>query len=240
MQTAIIHKSKKQYQRGETLLEVLIALVVLIIGSVTATSLIITAIKANVYNKDSLVALNLAQEGLEFMRNVRDGNWIKFSADTQGCWNVKPGAATCSGNLLAEKLPSNNVGYALGDTLSNVGAKLDLSDGTSDEAFRIKYFDLTPAEDTDNWDRPPTTGDEKTDDYDFMGTSHTSGTTVTDTKFYRSINVDYMDIGTSPLWARTDVAGPSADMMIVTSTVQWRDGGITHQIKLSSALTRYK
>ena len=72
--------SKKS--RGETLLEVIVALLVLTIGSASATSLIVTSIRANQFNKDSLIALNLAQEGIEYMRNLRDTNWIKFSANT--------------------------------------------------------------------------------------------------------------------------------------------------------------
>lgn len=228
-------------QSGETLLEVLIALVVLIIGSVTATSLIIMAIKANVYNKDALVALNLAQEGLEYMRNVRDSNWIKFSANTQGCWNVKPDAASCAipGTLLLEASPSDS-GYPLGNVLGGrVGTKLDLTDGSSDEAYRMKYFDLNITENSDGKDRQISGLNEKSDDYDFLGTTG-SGAFVANSKFYRAINIDYFNINPTSPWARGAVAGPVADMMIVTSTVQWQDGGVTHTIKLSSALTRYK
>ena len=230
-----------KHSRGETLLEVLIALVVLIIGSVTATSLILTSIKANLYNKDALQALNLAQEGIEYMRNLRDTNWIRFSANRQGCWNVKPGAATCAGNLLAEALPSDS-GYALGTTLSDKQTpQLDLSNG-DDAVYLLKYYDLNPLEDSDGIDRKDSGNlPGVRDDYDYVATSHPSGTFVDNSKFYRSINIDYKTITAGSPWTIGETADPAAaDMMMVSSKVQWKDGGTVHQVVLSSALTRYR
>lgn len=231
-----------KHSRGETLLEVLIALVVLIIGSVTATSLILTSIKANLYNKDALQALNLAQEGIEYMRNLRDTNWIRFSANRQDCWNVKPGAANClAANRLTEALPSNS-GYALGTALSaRLTPQLDLSNG-DDAVYLLKYYDLNPLEDSDGIDRKDSGNlPDVQDDYDYVATSHPSGTFVDNSKFYRSINIDYKTIGPAPTWTIGETADPAAaDMMMVSSKVQWKDGGTVHQVVLSSALTRYR
>jgi type II secretory pathway pseudopilin PulG len=236
----ILHTGEKR--KGETLLEVLIALVVLIIGSVTATSLILTSIKANLYNKDALQALNLAQEGIEYMRNLRDTNWIRFSANRQGCWNVKPGSASCTiPNLLAEALTTDS-GYALGTVLSaRLTPQLDLSNG-DDAVYLLKYYDLNSLEDSDGIDRKDS-GNllDVQDDYDYVTTSHPSGTFVDNSKFYRSINIDYKTIGPAPTWTIGETADPAtADMMMVSSKVQWKDGGTVHQVVLSSALTRYR
>ncbi len=218
-----------KHSRGETLLEVLIALVVLIIGSVTATSLILTSIKANLYNKDALQALNLAQEGIEYMRNLRDTNWIRFSANRQDCWNVKPGAATCAGNLLAEALPSDS-GYALGQKIGNrIATKLDLADGVvaDEEQYRLHYYDLDPT--------------KEADDFDYIASGNPPPAAVASSKFYRSINIDYKTIGPAPTWTIGETADPAlADLMMVSSKVQWKDGGTVHQVVLSSALTRYR
>jgi len=232
-------------KNGETLLEVLIALVVLIIGSVTATSLIITSLKANLYNKDALIALNLAQEGIEYMRNTRDTNWMKFSADTQHCWNTAPSAASCQiSNLLAEALPSEVKGYALGDAMSGlITAKLDLNDGTdaAEEKYRIKYFDLTSIN-SDGLDiSDPGNLPGEGDDYDFMGSFYAVLSDVDSSRYYRRINIDYKNIASTSPWAISETTDPAAaDMMVVTSTVQWKDSGIVHQVQLSSALTRYR
>lgn len=231
---------------GETVLEVLVALVVITIGAATASSLIVTSLKANLFNKDSLIALNLAQEGLEYMRNWRDSNWIKFGADTQGCWNMKPGETSCSsGKALVEAVGASG-GYALGDVLGAtvIGDKLDLSDGvsTGEQGYRLKYFDLNINEDSDNLDRKDGKNLSKVaDDYDFVGSFYGISNSVDESKFYRSIEVDYKQMATEPPWNITEPTGPAnANIMEVTSTVQWKEGPTVHQAKLTSKLSRYK
>lgn len=244
-----IKKWADNRKRAETLLEVMVALVVMTIGSVSAATLILAAINANIYNKDALMALNLAQEGIEYMRNLRDTNWIRFSANRQGCWNVKPGAHDCSDpNRIApaDVQITSNQGYALGDVLGLLESiKLNLNDGIShaEEVYRLKYWDLDVDVDTDNLD---TNGDGngKNDDRDYLGTSYAGATFVENTKFYRSINIVYKTIGAAPLYGLVPAVGSTtpvlADLMHVYSTVQWMDGGVMHQIQLTSALSRYK
>lgn len=226
---------------GETLLEVMIAIVVVMIGSATATSLIISAIKANVFNKDLLTALNLAQEGIEYMRNVRDTNWIKFSSDTQSCWNMRPEAATCAvGNVIATNDAGSASGYALGSTLSTkIASKLELNDGVAgvESGYLMSYWDK---DNTYNSDGLGTVSD----DLDIAGSGLVAPyVKVKDTYYYRAIYVDYKKIATTTPWGLTDPAAPeetNGDMMQVTTVVQWMDGPTRHQISLTSALTRYK
>jgi type II secretory pathway pseudopilin PulG len=229
--------------RGETLLEVLLAIVVLIIGATTATSLILSAMKANAFNKDSLIALNLAQEGIEYMRNLRDTNWLRFSADRDGCWNMRPDKLSCApADLLLETTGTS--GYALGDELGQkIASPLDFDDLLDDEAYRLKYFDLDLSEDSDGLNRD---GDEDAgdDDYDFVGTTHSSGASavVEDTKFFRRIGIEYYTIGDTPGWLLSAPGVPplTADLMMISSTVQWEEPGNDHQITLRSALASYK
>ena len=70
-------------RKAETLLEVIIAIFVVALGTTTASTLIISAIQANTFSKDNLVALNLAVEGIEAVRNIRDTNWLKFGFDKE-------------------------------------------------------------------------------------------------------------------------------------------------------------
>jgi len=244
-----IGSKKWAMKRGETIVEVLVALVVVTIGAATATSLIVASLKANQFNKDSLVALNLAQEGLEYMHNLRDTNWIKFSGNTQGCWNTVPNSATCS---VANLLPATTAtsGYALGmdassnNTLIATAKALDLTDGTDavEEKYRMSYFDLDNSTDSDGIDRADSASlGAKLDDYDYIGSGYTGHTVVDKSKFYRSIEVQYKTIAASSPWGLSAAGSPSvADLMVVTSTVDWMDGAAQHQVKLSSSLTRYK
>ncbi len=72
--------------RGETLLEVLIAIVILtgIFGGIFGLLLRASAMNTNVVNRT--VALNIAREGIEAVRNVRDTNWLKYSGDRRKKW----------------------------------------------------------------------------------------------------------------------------------------------------------
>lgn len=227
-----LKRKMRRLLRGETIIEVLIALLVVTIGSATATSMILSSLKATQFNKDSLLALNLAQEGVEVMRNFRDSNWLKFSSNPQGCWNTKPNVGSCSGNVLLATDGSHE--YALGLNASGnfdlnyLTAKLDLSGGVigTDAPYQMNYYDLKNVVATNK---------------DYIGSGAANPAKfVASTQFYRSIDVKYYTINTSD-WTTSAAASPDvADMMQVTSTVQWLDAGQVRQVALSTALTRYK
>lgn len=238
----IIYNWLNKKKQGETLLEVIIAVFVVALGSATASSLIVQSLLSNQYNKDSLQALSLAQEGLEMMRVVRNTNWMKFSADTDNCWNVIPNQSVCDAptNLIDEGF------YALGYTLSAVHATdLDVADGISanDQDYRLSYYDYDPGNDAN--------GDTINDnDREFVGSNGPGGSAIAldgtnpvHTKFYRSIQVIYK--------TANDVDGELVDpiapvkengnIMLIVAKVQWQvQGGQWHQIILSSALSKYK
>jgi type II secretory pathway pseudopilin PulG len=66
-----------------TLPEVIVAMSVLIMVVVASTNLLVSIIRNNSQNINSLVAFELAQQGIEGMRNVRDSNWL-LGADFKG------------------------------------------------------------------------------------------------------------------------------------------------------------
>ena len=71
-------------KRGFTLLEVLVAVSVLVIGSVAAFSTISATIRSVTFAKDKLIASFLAQEGIEIVKNIRNTNWIRGNPWNQG------------------------------------------------------------------------------------------------------------------------------------------------------------
>jgi type II secretory pathway pseudopilin PulG len=73
-------------KKGETLLEVLIALTLITVSSAAAASAIISSTQSLYLSKNYIVAQNLASEGIEIVKNIRDTNWMKFSQNTQQCW----------------------------------------------------------------------------------------------------------------------------------------------------------
>jgi len=61
---------------GISILEVVVAIMIIAVGMVGVLSLVIQNVKAQYINKNVLIASGLAQEGLELVRNIRDTNWI--------------------------------------------------------------------------------------------------------------------------------------------------------------------
>lgn len=67
--------------QGFTLIEVLISIAVLTIGIVTALGLAISNFNNNRENTSRVMAANLAREGIELIRNLRDSNWLKIDSN---------------------------------------------------------------------------------------------------------------------------------------------------------------
>lgn len=62
--------------KGLSIMEVVVALGVIIVGMLGIISLLAQNIKISTINKNKLLASMLAQEGLELVRNKRDANWV--------------------------------------------------------------------------------------------------------------------------------------------------------------------
>ena len=62
---------------GFTLLEVIIAIAVVFIGLIGVLYLVSFSISASSVAKNKLIAANLAQEGIELVRGIRDTNWAQ-------------------------------------------------------------------------------------------------------------------------------------------------------------------
>ena len=63
-------------QKGQSLLELLVALSILVVALTATIVLIVTSINAGREARNKLVATSLAREGIEIVRNIRDSNWI--------------------------------------------------------------------------------------------------------------------------------------------------------------------
>ncbi len=86
-----------KHRKGETILETLIAMGVLLIGIMMASTIMSTSIRNINSSKNRVVAVNIAKEGLEAIRNIRDTNWLKFNSKKRECWNHDPKTDSCDG-----------------------------------------------------------------------------------------------------------------------------------------------
>ena len=90
---ARIKNSFAPTKSGETLLEAIVAVSILLIVLGPASALYVGSIRTVAVNRNNLVASSLAEEGLEVFLNIRDTNLLKFSSKKTDCWNTKPDPA---------------------------------------------------------------------------------------------------------------------------------------------------
>lgn len=69
--------NKKNHYKGFTLVELLITFFVFTAGILGAYLVVQRLSDTIEYSKNRLIAIYLAQEGLEILRNIRDTNWLK-------------------------------------------------------------------------------------------------------------------------------------------------------------------
>ncbi len=63
-------------QKGQSLLELLVAILILVMVVTATITLIVTSINAGRESRNKLIAASLAREGIEIVRNIRDSNWV--------------------------------------------------------------------------------------------------------------------------------------------------------------------
>jgi Tfp pilus assembly protein PilV len=71
---------------GDTLLEVLVAIVILVLFLSSIFGMLNRSLVMNENIRSRVIALNLAREGIEGVRNIRDTNWLRFSGDRRNKW----------------------------------------------------------------------------------------------------------------------------------------------------------
>ena len=78
----------KRRQSGQTLIELLIASAVIAGGLFSAVTLIFSNLRLSDRDSDSVVAINLAREGIEQARELRDSNWLAGNPFDVGMFTV--------------------------------------------------------------------------------------------------------------------------------------------------------
>jgi len=85
-------------QRGNSIIEVMVVIVILTIGIVGTYGILNSGQKISIGAENRLKAINIAREWIEAVENIRDSNWIKFSNDYDNCWKVKNYDPLCIGD----------------------------------------------------------------------------------------------------------------------------------------------
>lgn len=77
----LLVKLKSNSLKGQTLIELVVAISVILVGVVSTLVLTIATIKGGKATKTQVIAANLAREGIEVVRMVRDSNWLKIESN---------------------------------------------------------------------------------------------------------------------------------------------------------------
>lgn len=202
--------SRLTSRKGETVVEILVAVMLLVVGALSSVRLLGLANINTQLTKERVIATNLAREGLEAVRTIRDTNWLRFKGERRLCWNNLD-ATKCedagSGipvthigqeHRYLAKFNLGNYRWELSESSQN---PLDLSDGI-DEEYRLKF--------------------------DTGGLYNHDGT---DTIYFREIYTEYLDPDQSLALDET------ANILRVTSKVEWIDRGRFSSVILTTILT---
>ena len=198
-----------------SIIEVLIAIFIFALGITSIYMLINSSIKANNYNKNQIIAVNLVREELELIRNIRDSNYKSFNV-----WNKKNPEGVNSTNYL-----DSNVYFLTGHIyiLEN--------DFSPSADFPIKVNDIT----TIFWEWKSEL-EWKMNNYRLCLTSQwiytydcSSSSWNKKTKFYRYLKIDEVK---NSSWVIQNA-------LKVTSKVIWYINWY-HEIKISTILTDWK
>lgn len=85
---SIRKRNSSGYLTGFTLIELLIAISVFMLGIMGAFSLSLNNLNTAKDNTQRVIAANLAREGLELVRNIRDSNWLAREASVDSDSNT--------------------------------------------------------------------------------------------------------------------------------------------------------
>ncbi len=88
------HLNVKSAEAGFTLIEMMIAIFVMVVGIMGVMSLLQRVIFSSSVSSSRLTAAYLAQEGVEIVRNVRDTNWLE-ARTAANSWDE--GLTVCGG-----------------------------------------------------------------------------------------------------------------------------------------------
>lgn len=191
---------------AQSLLEAIIAIGVILVATISATTLIIVTITAGRASTDKIEAANFAREGVEVVRQIRDSNWMKRaqninnpSTGTTYAWDDNPFFLGLDSDFRVENAKYAQLGGAIGDqntfSLSySPTTGWSLNDGSSNPVNNII---------SKNQFSPSTT----------FFTQYCSDPTCTATKYSRTITIE----------KKTETN--AGDYLDIVSTVTWRNRG---------------
>lgn len=101
-------KHKLTNNNGFSLLEVIAVIFIITVGLIGVLSLIVQNIQVQYINKNDLIASQLAQEGLELIRNQRDTNWLDGK---NWDWKIQGNSSGAEHEVVYNDIPKSASGF---------------------------------------------------------------------------------------------------------------------------------
>lgn len=213
-------------RKGMSLMEMTVVLFVVSYGIMSVYLILSRGWKLAETTTNRIAAINLAREGIEIVSNVRDTNWVKFSANFPSCWKtfnydqgcVSEPATTASGHWFGSGATASFVPFLSGSLwyftgATNTGMYLDavgLPFQTGTLAAAIPITQSKPCQMVD------------------------PNSTSCKSNMYRIITIEHP---TTPAWC-----GAGTGCLSVTSRVEWFDRASDkiHTVNLNTILTNWR
>lgn len=203
---------------AESIIESIIAITVIVIGTAAALSMLRTSVDGNELLGEKEQAIHLALEGLDAVKNIRDSNYLLHADSADSCWNTY--GATVSDCSDGTAYDSSLVYSFIRDYASS---SLDWSvvrtaNSSSNTAYNRAYITLYGVD----------TDEDGNSDMELyaepqLNTVLSSFDPQATQLFRRSMTVSYNDIDGDGI----------DDSFDATVTVTWVERGATHSISLT-------
>lgn len=219
--------------RGETLAETIIALSVLAMGITIASTVVLNSMRNMAAAKQRVVAVNIAREGIEAVRGIRDTNWLLYSDRRRQCWNHDPGAAVpCSDGanpivpgvyVVYKHAPEGSWRLAFADTDRNVDTNGDsiVDNDVDADLAKLSLVDIDVDTDSDG----DTFADNDMDMYNHKnaGIPNTFGVEVENTPFSRYLIIEYLENQPNAATPPSNIAAPLESINTLTEWMAFGD-----------------
>jgi type II secretory pathway pseudopilin PulG len=80
---------KSSDKKWSTMIELIAMMAIMALGIASMLGVIGSGIDFTKSTEDTIKAINLAREGIEWVTNWRDTNWLRFSSDRVNCWKIQ-------------------------------------------------------------------------------------------------------------------------------------------------------
>lgn len=140
--------------KGFTLIEVVVSIFILTVGIVTVVGLITTSAQAIQVVKDSVLAAQLSQEGIEVVRAIRNTNWIQNQAYDAGlapgsyCVNYNSTSTDSCADFSIYFDAATGYTHNSGGQATPFSRKIDVA--TTTDAENVEYIEVRSTVDWDS------------------------------------------------------------------------------------------